>query len=109
METNPDLYQVHINVGNCYKEMGELDSAIEAFQTILDKTKEEKGSYAGDQNAARALAGVGQIYIEKNDIDKAMDYLQQSFEIFPDDENMAFRIGEILLPLKSMSSWRFLL
>jgi tetratricopeptide (TPR) repeat protein len=96
LETNPNLYQVHINVGNCYKELGELDSAIAAYQTMLDKTTEEKGSFEGDQNAARALAGLGQVYIEKNDIEKAMDYLQQAFSIFPDDENMAFRLGEIL-------------
>jgi tetratricopeptide (TPR) repeat protein len=93
---NPDLYQVYINIGNCYKEMGDLDSAVSAFQTMLDKTTEEKGTFAGDQNAARALAGLGQIYIQKNDIEKAMDTLQQAFDIFPEDENMAFRIGEIL-------------
>jgi tetratricopeptide (TPR) repeat protein len=96
LDANPNIYQVYINIGNCYKEMEALDSAVTAFQTVLDKTTEEKGSFEGDQNAARALAGLGEIYIEKNDIEQAMGYLQQAFETFPDDENMAFTIAEIL-------------
>jgi tetratricopeptide (TPR) repeat protein len=96
LEQNPTLYQVQVNVGNCYKEMGEYELAISAFEAMLEKTTEEKGSFEGDQNAARALAGLGEIYIVKNDTEKSMEFLQQAFEIFPDDENMAFKIAEIL-------------
>lgn len=95
LQKNPTLYQVQINVGNCYKEMGEYDLAIAAFEAMLEKTTQEKSSLEGDENAARALAGMGEIYIIKNDNERAMEYLQQAINIFPEDENMAFKIGEI--------------
>ncbi len=96
LDANPNLYQIYINIGNCFNELGDLDAAITAFQTILDKTMKEKDSFEGDQNAARAFASLGEIYIEKNDIEQAMGYLQQAFDTFPDDENMAYTIAEIL-------------
>jgi tetratricopeptide (TPR) repeat protein len=103
LEANPNLYQVYINVGNCFREMGDLDAAIKAFQVVLAKTTEEKGSFEGDQDAARALAGLGEIYIKKNDMEKAMGYLQQAFETFPNDEKMSFTIAEILFTLGKAS------
>jgi tetratricopeptide (TPR) repeat protein len=96
LDANPNIYQVYINIGNCYKEMEDPEAAISAYQTVLDKTTEEKGSFEGDQNAARAFTGLGQIYMKKNDTEKAMGYFQQAFESFPIDANMAFMIAEIL-------------
>jgi len=93
---NPTIYQININIANCYKEMGETEKAIAAYTLILDKIIEEKGSYEGDEGAARALSGIGESYIKADDLDKAVSYLQQAIEIFPDDETLAFNIGEIL-------------
>ncbi len=95
LEKNPDLYQVHINVGNCYKEMGEYDKAIAAFDVVLEKTREEKNTLDGDEKAAHALAGIGETYIMKGEVETAKSFLQQAIDIFPDDENMSFKIGEI--------------
>lgn len=93
---NPMIYQVNINIANCYKEMGEVEKAIAAYSLMLDKLKEEKGSYEGDEGAARALSGIGEAYIKAGELDKAVTYLQQAIDIFPDDETLAFNIGEIL-------------
>lgn len=92
---NPTVFQVNINIGNCYKEMGEYEKAIQAFNAVLEKVKEEKGSIEGDEGAARALASLGETYMKKGDLDKASEYLTQAIEMFPDDETLAFNIGEI--------------
>jgi len=93
---NPAVYQVNINIGNCYREMGEYEKAIETFNILLEKIKEEKGILEGDKDAACALSGIGDTYIKSGELDKAVGYLQQALSILPEDETMAFNIGEIL-------------
>ena len=95
LENNRTIYQVNINIALCYKEMGEHDKAITFFNTMLEAVQAEKGSLAGDEGAARALTGIGETYIMKGDLEKAVSYLQQAIAIFPQDEILAFNIGEI--------------
>ncbi len=92
---NPSVYQVNINIGNCYKEMGEYDKAIEIYTKILEKVKEEKESIEGDEGAARALAGMGETYFKQGNLEKASEYLRQAIDNFPEDEALAFNVGEI--------------
>lgn len=93
---NPTVYQVTLNVGNCHRELREYEKAVEAFNIVLEKMKEEKGALEGHEDAARALSGIGETYIKSGELDKAVGYLQQALSIFPEDETLAFNIGEIL-------------
>jgi tetratricopeptide (TPR) repeat protein len=95
VEQNPSVYQVNIDIGICYKEMGEYDKAIEIFTRILEKVKEEKESIKGDESAARALAGMGEAYLRKGNMEKASEYFKQAIDNFSEDETMAFNMGEI--------------
>lgn len=95
LEKNPTIYQININIGNCYREMGKYDKAIAAYTIILEKVKTEKGSFEGDESAARALANIGETYIKQGDLEKASEYLRQAIDIFPEDETLAFNVGEI--------------
>lgn len=92
---NPTIYQVNINIGNCYREMGEYEKAIEAYNKVLDKVMEEKGSYEGDDSSARALASIGETYVKQGDYSKANEYLKQAIDLLPNDETLAFNVGEI--------------
>lgn len=96
LDGNPTVYQVTLNIGNCYKELGENEKALEAFNLMLEKIREEKGTLEGDEGAARALSGIGETYINAGELEKAVESLQQALEIFPEDETLAFNIGEIL-------------
>jgi tetratricopeptide (TPR) repeat protein len=95
IEKNPSVYQVHINIGNCYKELEQYEEAFASFQKVLDSVQEEKGSYEGDDNAARALASAGETALKQEDFEKAAEYLKQAQRSLPEDETLAFRIGEI--------------
>lgn len=95
LEKTPELYHVNINIGNCYKEIREYDKALNSFQLILDKIIEEKGSLEGSETAALALASIGETYIDKDEFDKAKDYLEQALTVFPKDPTMAYKVGEI--------------
>jgi tetratricopeptide (TPR) repeat protein len=92
---NPSIFKVNLNIGNCYREMKEYDKALAAYQVILDKVKEEKGSYEGDEGAARALSSIGETYMMQGNLEKASEFLQQAISLFPNDETLAFNVGEI--------------
>lgn len=95
LTTNPTLYQINLNIGNCYRELGEFDKAIAAFNKMLEMIKEENLTFEGDEGAAKALAGIGETYIKKGELEKASEYLRQAIEIYPEDETLAFNVGEI--------------
>jgi tetratricopeptide (TPR) repeat protein len=92
---NPAIVQVNLNIGNCYRQLEEYDKAIAAFQSVLDKVKEEKDTFEGDEGASRALSSMGETYMLQGNLEKANEYLQQAMSLFPDDETLAFNVGEI--------------
>lgn len=95
LEKNPMAYQAYINLGNSYKEKGELDKAREHYQKFLDAAegKEEEG---GNQELiAKALAGTGECYLKENDLDSAQKYFKEAIKIYPKDESLAHNVGEI--------------
>jgi tetratricopeptide (TPR) repeat protein len=93
----PDVYQVHLNIGQNKLKKGELDEAAADFQLVLDKTLENYGDYKTDTEASlRAFTGLGEVYIQKQDLESAMKYFRQALDISPRDEVAALNVGEIL-------------
>ncbi|NIM91633.1 MAG: tetratricopeptide repeat protein [Candidatus Aminicenantes bacterium] len=95
LERYPDLYQVRINIGNCYREMGQHEEALAEYMAVLDRLKEENPDLKGNKNAARALTHIGETYLKMEDTEKAQPYLKQAIEIFPSDHALAFNVAEI--------------
>ena len=95
LTANPSVYQITLNIGNCYRMLKEYDKAIEAYQLILAKVMADKGTYEGDESAARALASTGETYMLMGDLNKASEFMQRAIELFPNDEVLAFNVGEI--------------
>jgi len=95
LETNPTLFQVRLNIGDCYREMGEHENALTEYQVVLDKLKEENSDLKGNKYAAQALAHMGETYLKIDDVEKGQFYLTQAIEIFPNDHALAFNVAEI--------------
>jgi len=83
----PQIHQVHLNIGTCYLKKDELDKAEAEFKLVLEKTIEVYGDYKKDTAASlRACAGLGEIYLKRNDLETARKYFTQALEISPEDE-----------------------
>jgi tetratricopeptide (TPR) repeat protein len=102
LEKNPTIHQVHINIGNCYRDNGQYDEAIQEYDLVLDAVKEKKGSLEGDISAAKALANIGECYLKKDDMETAHKFLKEAIDSFPEDESLAYNVGELFFSSSQM-------
>ncbi len=93
LEKNPDLYQVHFSLGNCYKEMRDTEQALKEYQIVLENVEERNEK--DKKLKAKTLAAIGECYLKTEEMDSAQDYFKQSLELSPDDEILAYNVGEI--------------
>ncbi len=90
---NPKAYQVQILIGDCYREKGELDKAIEIYTKAIEEAKADEKT--GQQITAKGLAAIGDCYLRKNDLANAQVFFKQSIDTNPDNESLAYTVGEI--------------
>jgi tetratricopeptide (TPR) repeat protein len=95
LELKPEYYQALMNIGNCYKEMGDYESAVETYQRVLNRIMEEGDTPTAKNARAGAYVGLSEIYLKKGDLEKAEQVLEEAIEQNPADENLAFKFGEI--------------
>jgi len=95
LEKNPEAYQVYINVGNCYIQKNELDKATQEFNKVLERIRLEKEDLGGNEIAAKAMAGIGEVYFLKEDYENAKKYFKNVLDIYPTDEYLAYNLGEL--------------
>ncbi|MFB0565568.1 MAG: tetratricopeptide repeat protein [Candidatus Aminicenantaceae bacterium] len=93
LEENPDAYYVHLSIGDCYREKGEFDKALERYKRSQEQA--QKDELIGMETSAKALASIGEIYLRKEDFETAQKYFKQSIDTHPDNEILAFNVGEI--------------
>jgi Flp pilus assembly protein TadD len=85
LEKNPDVYQIHYNIGECYFKKEEYDKAIEHYEKFLEKEPEEM---AVNRRIAEA-------FVKKGDLEKALPYFEKILEKNPEDAGPYYDIGEI--------------
>lgn len=94
---NPEIYQVHLNIGTCHLKKGDLDKAEAEFKLVLDKTLEAHGDLKKDTDVSlRATTGLGEVALRRGDLDAAQKYFAQAVDISPQDETAAYNVGELL-------------
>ena len=101
LDKNPELYQVHFGIGECYKELRNTEEAVKHYQIILEKTNEEDTK--DRKLKAKALSAIGECHLQEDDLDSAQDYLMQSLELDPEDEILAYNVGEIYFSHQKMN------
>lgn len=92
-EKNPSAYQILLNIGDCYREKGEIDKAMEYYNQVMEKAKSDMGM--GVNMTAKALAAIGLIYLKQDNLEEAAKYFKQSVDTAPQDEVVAFNVGEV--------------
>lgn len=93
LEQNPQAYQVRINIADAHKEKGDIEKAEEIYNAILVKAKDDQA--LGESMAAKALAGIGDCYLRRDNLEEAQAYFQKSLDTLPEDETLAYNVAEI--------------
>lgn len=96
---NPSLASVRILAADCRLELGDLVKAEEDYQAVLDAP--DAGAAAGPGVLARACAGLGHVRIRQGRPAEAGDLFKKAADLAPQDEVLAYNIGEICFAAKS--------
>ncbi len=70
---NPNIYELHMELGDYYKNINNLEKALEAYNRSIEILPTYK-----------ALFSAGNLYLFSNDLTKARDYLTRCLELFPE-------------------------
>ncbi|MDH7513845.1 MAG: tetratricopeptide repeat protein [Clostridiales bacterium] len=90
---NPKAYQVQVLIGDCYREKGDFDKAIEFYTRAVEEAKTDEKM--GKEITVKGLAAIGDIYLRKGDIEKAQAFFKESIDTNPENETLAYNVGEI--------------
>jgi tetratricopeptide (TPR) repeat protein len=99
-EANPGLYQIQISVADCYREKGEHEKAIALYNEAIALSASD--ATLGKEMAARSLAGIGNSYLKQGKLEEAQGFFQKSIETSPNDEILAYNVGEIYFSSQSL-------
>ena len=93
LEKNPGAYQVKLNIGDCYREKGDYAKAMEFYNLVVAQADTDPAM--GKTMKAKALAGIGLCYLRQNNMEEAQKCFRQSIDAAPQDETLAYNVGEI--------------
>lgn len=93
LDKNPDAYQVELSIGDCYREKGDYPNAVKNYNHLIEQAKGD--TTTGKDMTAKALAAIGLCDLRQNDFEGAQKYFKQSLDTAPQDENLAYNVGEI--------------
>jgi tetratricopeptide (TPR) repeat protein len=78
-----------LQIGKVYKELGEIDQALAAFQQVLQL----------DENYDEAYDELGQIYQEEGELEKALQAKRRALELSPENGDYSYYVGTLLFKL----------
>jgi len=90
---NQTAYQAYILVGDCYREKGDFDKAVETYNKAIEEAK--KDEKMGKEITAKGLAAIGDSYLRRGDFEKAQGFFKESIDTYPENETLAYNVGEI--------------
>jgi Tfp pilus assembly protein PilF len=90
---NPGAYQVLLNIGDCYREKGDYDKAMESYNKLIEQAASDQTM--GKNMAAKGLAAIGLCYLKQDKLAEAQDYFKKSIDMAPQDEALPYNVAEI--------------
>ena len=90
---NPGAYQILLNIGDCYREKGEYDKAVEKYNQLIEQAVAD--SAMGKTMGAKGLAAIGLCFLKQDKLAEAQEYFKKSIEMAPLDENLPYNVAEI--------------
>jgi tetratricopeptide (TPR) repeat protein len=93
LDKNPGAYQVILNMGDCYREKGDYDKAVDNYNKLIERAKADPAM--GKTLGAKGLAAIGLCFLKQNKMAEAQEYFKKSIEMAPQDENLPYNVAEI--------------
>lgn len=93
LQQHPEFYQVHLFVGDCYKNIGANEQAMEEYQRMLRSIAEMAPS-----EKARLYTAVGDLYLRREKPATAVMYFDQALEWNPDPQ-LSYHLGQVFLSM----------
>ena len=93
LSKNPGAYQVLLNIGDCYREKGEYEPAIQKYNQLIDQAAADPAM--GKNMGAKGLAAIGLCFLKQGKLAESQDYFKKSIEMAPQDENLPYNVAEI--------------
>lgn len=90
---NPGAYQVILNIGDCYREKGEYETAIQKYNLLVEQAAADTAM--GKTLGAKGLAAIGLCYLKQDKLAESQEYFKKSIEMAPQDENLPYNVAEI--------------
>lgn len=97
VNTNPQLYKVRLNLGNCFMELQEYDKAIAEYQKVLEGVNAEPADKRDNKLMAQLYASIGDAYLRQDRFKEAEEYFVKSMDIDPSDDALAYNVAEIMM------------
>lgn len=94
LSLNPEMYEVHGNIGNAHRELGDLDSARASYEALL----------AADPANTMGNYNVGEMLVAEGDVDGAMVYFERVLLSSPDDPAVYYNVAELYFSQRQMES-----
>jgi tetratricopeptide (TPR) repeat protein len=89
---DPKVDMVRLAIGDCYREKGDLDKAIDKFREVVERTAKDP---LDKVITARALTGVAECHYKKGNLEQAQEFFRRSLDTYPDDELVAYNLAEV--------------
>jgi tetratricopeptide (TPR) repeat protein len=95
-QKNPTNFSVGIYIANCKNEMREYEGALAEYQKVLAEITKETPELKGNDTAALAYAGIGDVYLRQEKFKEAEENFRRSIDIQPGDPALPYNVAEIM-------------
>jgi tetratricopeptide (TPR) repeat protein len=90
------MFEIGINIGNCYLELKQYEKAIKTYKTVVDQFKGKSTDIESNKIVSQLYASIGDIFMRQNKLIKAEQYFKKSIAMDQSDPALAYNIAEIM-------------